>query len=108
MLFNLCGNTGLSIQLSLPAKNMTTQQREDVRILNIASKIKELRKAKGYSSAEIFAYEYSFNRVSYWRIENGYNITLRTLLRVLDIHGVSLSDFFSTIDAPKDFYYSEE
>lgn len=68
----------------------------DVRIKTIASRIKELRKTKGYTSAETFAYEHSLNRVSYWRIENGYNITMKTLLKILDIHGVTLKEFFDS------------
>lgn len=68
----------------------------DSRTIAIANKIKSLRKEKGYTSAEIFAYENGLNRVSYWRVENGFNITIKTLLKILDIHGISLRDFFSS------------
>jgi transcriptional regulator with XRE-family HTH domain len=70
----------------------------DERILKIASKIKELRLKKGFTSHEQFAWEYNINRVQYWRIEKGSNITLSSLLRILDIHQVSLSDFFKDLD----------
>ena len=69
----------------------------DERILKIARKIKELRIASGYKSAENFANDYDLNRVQYWRVENGANITLKTLLKILDIHKLSLGDFFSSI-----------
>ncbi len=70
----------------------------DQRILKIANKIKELRLKKGFTSHEQFAWEYNINRVQYWRIEKGSNITLSSLLRILDIHQVSLSDFFKDLD----------
>lgn len=66
----------------------------DSRSQKIADKIKALRIQKGYTSHENFAWDYDINRVQYWRIEKGSNITIKTLLTILDIHGVSLSDFF--------------
>lgn len=70
----------------------------DPRILKIANKIKELRIKKGYTSHELFAWDNNLNRVQYWRIEKGSNITLKTLLIVLDIHKISLADFFKDIE----------
>jgi len=82
----------------MPAKKDLNQAELDRRISNIANKIKELRIQKGYSSHESFAWDNDLNRVQYWRIEKGTNITLKTLLSVLDIHKISLSDFFKDID----------
>ena len=70
----------------------------DLRSQKIADKIKALRIQKGYTSHENFAWDYGINRVQYWRIEKDSNITIKTLLTILDIHGVSLSDFFRDID----------
>ncbi|MCD7970776.1 MAG: helix-turn-helix domain-containing protein [Alistipes sp.] len=70
----------------------------EARLKKIADKLKELRKSKGYKSAEIFAYDNNLSRVSYWRIENGFNITMKTLIRLLDIHRISLSEFFRDIE----------
>jgi hypothetical protein len=70
----------------------------DPRIVKIAIKVKELRIKAGFSSHESFAWDNNINRVQYWRIEKGSNITLKTLLSVLDIHKISLSDFFKDID----------
>jgi transcriptional regulator with XRE-family HTH domain len=70
----------------------------DPRTQKIADKIKELRIQKGYTSHENFAWDYNINRVQYWRIEKGSNITIKTLLTILDIHGISLTDFFKDID----------
>ncbi len=66
----------------------------DSRLVEIGQRIKALRIAKGYNSAEIFAYEHDLNRVSYWRMERGCNMTLSSLLRILDIHQLSLHEFF--------------
>ena len=70
----------------------------DDRIICIANKIKELRIKKGYSSHENFAWDNNLNRVQYWRIEKGSNITLKTLISILNIHQISLNDFFRDID----------
>lgn len=75
-----------------------TTKEEDIRILKIANKIKELRIEKGYSSHEAFAWDNDLNQVQYWRIEKGTNITMKTLLLILDIHKISLRDFFKDIE----------
>lgn len=67
---------------------------DDDRIKKIADKIKELRIQAGYTSHENFAWDHGLSRVQYWRIESGSNITLKTLLKILDLHHISLHDFF--------------
>ena len=71
---------------------------EDKRLIAIGKLIKQLRIEMGYSSAEIFAYEKNINRISYWRMEKGSNITLNSLLKILDIHQISLSEFFNRVE----------
>lgn len=71
---------------------------EDERIKMIAQKIKRLRIEAGYTSHENFAWEHELSRVQYWRVESGTNITLKTLLRILDIHKVTLEEFFKDIN----------
>ncbi|MEO5600067.1 MAG: helix-turn-helix transcriptional regulator [Cyclobacteriaceae bacterium] len=64
----------------------------------IGSKITYLRKKKGYSSHEDFAYDYDLPRVQYWRIEKGKaNLTIKSLCRLLTIHNLSLEEFFYLI-----------
>ena len=65
----------------------------DKRILEVSQKIKDLRVKRGYTSAENFAYDNELNRVQYWRVESGANVTLKTLLKILDIHKISLEEF---------------
>lgn len=71
-----------------------TKEEVDPRIMEIACKLKKLRIQKGYSSHESFAWDNGLNRVQYWRIEKGANITIKTLLTILDIHKISLQEFF--------------
>ena len=75
---------------------VSEQANIDKRIIEIAEKIKRLRIQNNYSSYEDFALENDLDRKQYWRIENGSNITLKTLLKILDIHKISLNDFFVT------------
>lgn len=88
--------------IELTDKKEKIKEREEndceERIAAIGMGIKSLRVHRGYSSAEIFAYEHDLNRVSYWRMEKGSNITLKSLIRILDIHKVSLKEFFQDFD----------
>lgn len=62
----------------------------------IGEKLIDLRKQKGYSSAESFAYDNDLPRVHYWRMEKGkVNITIRSLHRILSIHRLTIQEFFS-------------
>ncbi len=47
---------------------------------------------------EIFAYEHDLNRISYWRMEKGCNITIASLFRILDIHKMTLHEFFKDME----------
>lgn len=65
----------------------------DKRIELFAKVIKQLRIDKGYGSHEFFAWEHGIPRVQYWRMEKGTNFTIRTFLRILDAHQMSISEF---------------
>ncbi len=69
----------------------------ELKISQISEKLKEIRLSKGYSSYETFAFENELNRVQYWRIESGKNITLKTLIKILEIHKISLEEFFKDL-----------
>lgn len=64
-------------------------------LVRIGVKLTFLRKKKGYTSHEDFASDFQLPRVQYWRIEKGKaNITIRSLCRLLTIHGLSVEEFF--------------
>jgi transcriptional regulator with XRE-family HTH domain len=63
----------------------------------VGLKLTELRKQKGYTSHEDFAFDHDIPRVQYWRIEKGQtNVTMKSLIRLLSIHKLSVEEFFST------------
>ncbi len=64
----------------------------------IAQKLVELRKKKGYSSYESFAFDHEIPRMQYWRIEKGKtNVTLKSLVKILAIHKLTVEEFFADL-----------
>lgn len=61
----------------------------------LAERIKQLRKAKGYTSYEYFAYEHDISRTQFGRYEKGQNIRYTSLVKVANAFGMTLSEFFS-------------
>ena len=54
-----------------------------------------LRRKKGFSSHATFAKSFDLPRIQYLRMEKGKaNLTLKSLHRILQIHNVSIEDFF--------------
>jgi transcriptional regulator with XRE-family HTH domain len=71
----------------------------DIALKDIGSKLAELRRKKGYTSHESFAYDHDIPRMHYWRIESGKtNLTIRSLMKILAIHNITLQQFFSMMD----------
>jgi transcriptional regulator with XRE-family HTH domain len=67
----------------------------DAALKEIGNKLAELRRKKGYTSHESFAYDHDIPRMHYWRIENGKtNLTIRSLMKILEIHQMSIGEFF--------------
>ena len=64
----------------------------------IGKKLLELRIEKGYTSHADFASDNQLPRIQYWRMEKGRaNITLKSLGKVLEIHGLTLEEFLGSI-----------
>ncbi|PSR53255.1 transcriptional regulator [Adhaeribacter arboris] len=62
----------------------------------IGERIKQLRIRKGYSSHESFAIDHDLGRMHYWKMESGkHNPTIKSLLQILEIHNITLKEFFS-------------
>ncbi|WP_439880920.1 XRE family transcriptional regulator [Pontibacter sp. MBLB2868] len=68
---------------------------EDELLKAIGKRLKEIRIQKGYSSYEAFALDHDLGRMQYWRLERGVNMTMKSLIRVLEIHQMTLQEFFS-------------
>jgi transcriptional regulator with XRE-family HTH domain len=83
--------------MGLKLKTMFGVKEDTLRVTleRIGSKLTDLRKQKGYTSHEDFAYDFDIPRVQYWRIEKGKtNVTVKSLCRILSIHNISLEEFF--------------
>jgi transcriptional regulator with XRE-family HTH domain len=69
----------------------------DAALKDIGNRLAELRRKKGYTSHESFAYDHDIPRVHYWRIETGKtNLTIRSLMKILAIHKIDLPEFFDS------------
>jgi transcriptional regulator with XRE-family HTH domain len=81
---------------------MDTDQKEKSSVTSIleviGKKLIELRIRKGYTSHVTFAEDFNLPRVQYWRMEKGKaNFTLKSLNRVLAVHGVTFEQLFTEI-----------
>lgn len=76
---------------------MAKAKPSDKRRKQVGEKLKKLRVALGYKSAETFSYDNELNRVQYWRMEKGANFTMDSLLNILDIHKMMLAEFFKDL-----------
>ena len=74
---------------------MEISAKNEKRLIKIGERLRDLRKKVGYKSYENFAFDHELNRVQYGRMERGANITLASLLKVLDVHKLSLDEFFT-------------
>lgn len=62
---------------------------------NLGKRIRQLRKAKGFSNYEHFAFQHGFNRSSYGRFENGEDMRFSNVLKVLHALDIDIVEFFS-------------
>lgn len=61
----------------------------------LAKRIKELRRAKGYTNYENFAYDHGIARAQYGKYEKGDNdLRFSSLMRVIEALGVTPEEFF--------------
>ena len=63
----------------------------------IGLKLRELRRKKGYTSYEAFAWDHDLTRQTVGRAETGKNISLKTLQTLLKIHKITFEEFFKGI-----------
>lgn len=62
---------------------------------NLGKRLKALRKAKGFSNYEQFAFTHDIHRVQYGRYENGSDLRFSSLLKVIKAFDMTLEEFFS-------------
>ena len=71
---------------------------EEKTLLQIGQRLKELRIAKGYTNYEHLAYEIGISRSQYGNYENGANMKLTTLFKILAFLEVPIEEFFQGIN----------
>ena len=64
-------------------------------IESLAKRLKEVRKERGFSNYEQFAFENEISRAQYGRYEKGHDIRFSSLMKILKAMNISLKDFFS-------------
>lgn len=69
----------------------------EVIICQVGIALRHLRVKAGYKSYEQFAFENKMSRIQYWKMENGNNFTIKSLINVLNIHNVELTVFFDSL-----------
>jgi len=67
----------------------------ETQLHNLGERFKKLRKEKGFSNYEQFAFDNELPRAQYGRYENGEDLRFSSLLKVLKAMDISLKDFFS-------------
>lgn len=67
---------------------------ENEELRKIGERLRELRIAAGFTAYDKFAFTYDFDSQTILRAEQGKNITIKTLIKILNVHGISLEDFF--------------
>lgn len=80
--------------------NATVEEKDNLNgtLELIGKKLLDLRRKKGYTSHAEFASDFGLPRIQYWRMEKGKaNVTLKSLGKVLHIHGLTLEEFFMQI-----------
>lgn len=66
----------------------------DIHLQNLANRLKEFRRAKGYSNYEQFAFDNELPRAQYGRYEKGQDLRFSSLLKVLKALDITLDEFF--------------
>ena len=64
-------------------------------IESLAKRLKEVRKERGFSNYEQFAFENEISRAQYGRYEKGHDMRFSSLIKILKAMDISLKDFFS-------------
>lgn len=65
------------------------------KLLRVGEKLRSIRKARGYTNYDRFAYENDMSRSQYGRYEKGSDMHLSTLFKLLEAHNITPQEFFS-------------
>ena len=69
----------------------------DLALKIIGNRLREIRHDKGYTNYEKYAFAHDLNRSKYGKYENGSNMQLTTLLKILIKADIHPNDLFNDI-----------
>ena len=72
----------------------TVSKKDNPDIQKLAARIRAIRKEKGYTNADFFAYEKGITRSQYGRYEAGEDIRFTSLVKLVNAFGMTLEEFF--------------
>lgn len=81
--------------MARPKQENKTDKKSNPDIQKLASRLKELRKAQGYTNADFFAYDNDLVRSQYSRYESGEDIRFTSLMKIIRAFKISPKEFFS-------------
>ncbi len=77
---------------------MKTNKNFNKLLVKIGAHLAILRQKKGYPTIKEFVVKYELPEIQYWRVEKGKtNITIKSLMKILEIHKISVQDFFCMV-----------
>lgn len=68
------------------------------KLVAVGQKLRRIRIERGYTNYDFFAWEHKLTPSQYLSMETGKNFKMESLLKVLEIYDMKVSDFFSDID----------
>ena len=72
-----------------------TKKETEVFLKKLGARIKQLRVNAGYTNYETFSYEAGISRGQYGIYEQGKNITVVSLLKIIKFHKITFEEFFA-------------
>jgi transcriptional regulator with XRE-family HTH domain len=77
------------------SKAEKVDKKTDPDIQKLAIRIRNIRKAKGFTNADFFAYENGITRSQYARYETGEDIRYSSLIKLIKAFKMTPKEFFS-------------
>jgi transcriptional regulator with XRE-family HTH domain len=74
------------------SKEFSAKQQEAIEF--IGRRLRQIRLDRGYTNYEYLSYELGMSRSLYGRYEKGANITIASLVKILEHYNMTLEEFF--------------
>ena len=74
---------------------MTDNKFKSEYLKKVGLRLRSIRKKKGYSNYENFAFTHGINRVQYGRYEKGADMRISSLLKIVKAFDMTMEEFFA-------------